>query len=192
MKHFIRFAAVLAIALSVLPMPAPALAYVQPPLEYYHSLFFNTGSRLCLQPTYEAPINGLSIVQQPCNSNNLYQKWSFWAIRLDYQKPGIYQIRNSGSGQCLDDRDGASADGSPVQQWTCNFDSTTMQWRLEDVGASNSYQFRNMRTGKCLDVRAGSLAPGAALQIYRCTSTATSHNAAQLFWWKSTTLKDGY
>ena len=33
------------------------------------------------------------------------------------------------------------------------------------------------------NMRGGSLQPGAVLQIYRCTSTATSPNYAQLFYW---------
>ena len=118
----------------------------------------------------------------------------------DNSKPWIYLVINSGSGQCLDDRDGKTADGSPVQQWTCNTTSTTMQWKLVTVGNIKYYpdpvsfaQFINMRSGKCLDVRGGSYAPGTALQIYRCTSTGTpgSHraNLAQVFGWVDTMLR---
>jgi hypothetical protein len=194
----IWFGVVLALLLSVMPIsPALAQRQVQPPLHGYDSLLENYGSRLCLQPESEVPINGLAIVQQPCNANDLYQRWRFMTVRLDYGKPGIYWIINSGSRQCLDDRDGKTADRSPVQQWTCNFSrtSTTMQWKLETVGYSPNRvywgQFINMRSGKCLDVRAGSSAPGAALQIYRCTSTGTvgsGANLAQVFEWVDTKL----
>jgi hypothetical protein len=194
MKYLIRFSVVLAIALSMLPSASAraATTYPQPPQSYYHSLLKNFGSGLCLQPEYEAAIAGLGIVQQPCNETDLYQRWWFRTLRLDYGKPGIYQIINSGSGQCLDDRDGAIADWSPVQQWTCNITSTTMQWTLENTGSPYGLQYRNVRSGKCLDVRGGSLQPGAVLQIYRCTSTATSPNYAQLFNWSRTTVRDGF
>jgi Ricin-type beta-trefoil lectin domain-like len=193
MKHLIWFGVVLALLLSVMPT-APTLAQyqVQPPGDEYDSLLKNWGSGLCLQPEYEIRINGLAIVQHPCNDNDPYQRWYFFTVRLGFQKPGIYWIINSGSGQCLDDRDGKTADRSPVQQWTCNW-STTMQWKLETVGyiPYPDYptwgQFINMRSGKCLDVRAGSSAPGAALQIYHCTSTGTvasgRANLAQVFEW---------
>jgi hypothetical protein len=136
MKHLIWFGVVPALLLCVmLTTPALAQYQVQPPREEYDSLLQNFGSRLCLQPEYEAPINGLAIVQQPC-SGSVYQRWFFWVKSMEFQKPGIYWIVNSGSGQCLDDRDGKTADWSPVQQWTCNYTSTTMQWKLETVGYS--------------------------------------------------------
>lgn len=189
MQYLIRLGVVL--VLSLLPIESASAAdYPQPPLNYYHSLLKNVGSGLCIQPESEAAIAGLGIVQQPCNENDLYQRWSFQTVRLDYGKPGIYLIINSGSGQCLDDRDGATADWSPVQQWTCNFTSTTMQWTLVDPGRPLiGLQYKNVRTGKCLDVRGGSLQPWAVLQIYHCTSTATAPNYAQLFSLSRTTSK---
>ena len=78
MKHLIWFGVVLALLLSVMPTtPALAQYQVQPPREEYDSLLQNLGSRLCLQPQYEVRINGLAIVQQPCNGNDLYQRWFF-------------------------------------------------------------------------------------------------------------------
>jgi hypothetical protein len=184
MKHLIWFSVVLAIALSVMPA-APAKAAVLPPNSQYDSLFFNTRSGLCLQPEYEAPTNGLTIVQQLCNPNDHYQRWWFDILSRDYRTNplGTYRIVNSGSGQCLDDRDGKTADGSPVQQWTCNYTSTTMQWKMEDVGAYAGYRFRNIRSGKCLDVRYGSLQPGAILQINRCASLGVPANYEEVFYW---------
>jgi hypothetical protein len=198
MKHLISFGGVLASLLSVMPT-TPALA--EPPSQEYDSLLQNWGSRLCLQPEYEARINGVAIVQQPCNENDPYQRWSFSGDGL---KRGIYRLINSGSEQCLDDRDGKTTDGSPVQQWTCNYPtSTTMQWKLELAGEDHLEgwipvyppgQFYNVRSKKCLDVRAGSSAPGAAIQIYRCTSTGSVEsgraNLAQVFEWVGTRFKN--
>jgi hypothetical protein len=196
MKHLFWLGALLALLSMMRTAPALAQDQVQPPQDYYDSVLQNYGSRLCLQPEHQAPINGVAIVQQPCNGKDLFQRWHFLAKRLDFQKPGIYWITNSGSGQCLDDRDGKTADWSPVQQWTCNTTSTTMQWKLETVGSDSLHptppwgQFINMRSGKCLDVRGGSSAAGAALQIYHCTSTGTlasgRANLAQVFEWLGT------
>ena len=115
MKHLIWCGVVLALLLSAMPAtPALAQYQVQPPMFEYDSVLTNYGSGLCLQPERAARINGLAIVQQPCVGNDAYQRWFFSVLRLDYQKPGIYWVINSGSGQCLDDRDGRTADGSPV------------------------------------------------------------------------------
>ena len=79
--------------LSAMPITSVMAQYqVQPPRDEYDSLLQNLGSDLCLQPEYEGRINGLAIVQQPCNGNDLYQRWHFLTARLNYQKPGIYWI----------------------------------------------------------------------------------------------------
>src|SRR5215475_9047572 len=135
-KIGIRFGVVLALLLSVIPTTL-ALAQYQVQLPYHgNSLLRNWRNQLCLQPEYEAPNNGVAIVQQPCNPDDLYQRWSFVLHPMtgqpdsrNYKQAGIYLVVNTGSGQCLDDRDGKTADGSPVQQWTCNVTSTTMAWK---------------------------------------------------------------
>jgi hypothetical protein len=192
MKHDICNV-VLALFLPVMPIgPALAQGWVQPPPEGSETQVLNVGSGLCLVPEYEARINGLAIVQQPCIRTDSWHRWEFLILpgfQYGQDHPGIYLVNNAphllGGPQCLDDRDGKTADWSPVQQWPCNFTSTTMQWKLVALGDQDSslIQFINMRSRKCLDVRGGSLAPGAALQIYRCTSTVTSPNWAQLFRW---------
>ena len=171
MKHLIRFSVVLAVVLSVMPA-APAKADVAGavgPIYYYW--LRNVSSWLCIQPEYEAALNGITIVQQPCNEDDLYQQWQPVLVRN-----GLSHLVNRGSGQCLDLRDGNTANWSPVQQWTCNNTSTTMLWREQEIGPY-TYRYINERSGKCLDVRSGSLDPGAVLQIYRCTS----NNGAQAF-----------
>ena len=197
MRRLISFGVVLPLLLSVVRTnPALAQGAVLPFTDpSYFSPLRNFGSKLCLQPQNEASLNGITIVQQPCSmSTDWYQYWQFGLLtEVSYSHPGIFRIINVGSRQCLDDRDGKTADWSPVQQWTCNRTSTTMQWKLETVGIDpyNPYptwaQFINMRSGKCLDVRSGSSAPGAVLQIYHCTSTGTvgsgQANLAQVFEW---------
>jgi hypothetical protein len=199
MKHLVWFGVVLALLLSVVPInPALAQGAVEPsPDPSFFSPLSNLGSGLCLQPQTEpAPLNGIAIVQQPCSiSTDIYQNWHWYLISaVSYGHPGTYRIINVSNGQCLDDRDGKTADGSPVQQWTCNETSTTMQWKVETVGIDpynpnpTWAQFINIRSGKCLDVRSGSLAPGAVLQIYHCSSKGTvmsgQANLAQVFqWW---------
>jgi hypothetical protein len=129
---------------------------------------------MCAQPEYMAALNGITIVQQPCSEDNLFQQW-----QEVYVRNGLHYFVNRGSGQCLDDRNGATADSSPVQQWTCNGTSTTMLWKPQEIGPY-TYRYINERSGKCLDVRYGSFDPGAVLQIYHCSSVASS-KGAQVF-----------
>jgi ricin-type beta-trefoil lectin protein len=165
MKIDIRFGVVLTLLLSAIPTtPALAQYRARPPSTENHGFLrcwrcflpeqppLSGRVQLCLQPESEGPIDGVKIVQRPCDFSNLYQKWWFTpAAGFNYQQPGIYRIVNSGSGKCLDNRDGR---GETVQQSTCNSTSNTMQWKLVAVGKveTDVAQFINMRSrNKCLD-----------------------------------------
>jgi Ricin-type beta-trefoil lectin domain-like len=81
-----------------------------------------------------------------------------------------YHIVNRMTLQCLDDMNGATNNRNPVQQWTCNASSTTMNWSFWDVESIGA-NIVNERSGKCLDVTDGSFQDGARLQIYNCFDT---------------------
>ena len=77
---------------------------------------------------------------------------------------------NGGTGQvagyqglCLDVRAANSADGTPVQVYTCN-GTNAQQWTV----ASNSTL---QALGKCLDVSGGGTANGTKVQLYTCNGT---------------------
>jgi hypothetical protein len=78
---------------------------------------------------------------------------------------GIFHLINDGTGMCLDDRDGRTSDRSPIQQYTRNDTSTTMQWMM-GTGDGNGYNpLLNMRAlqnggSACLDVAGGSYEAG--------------------------------
>jgi alpha-N-acetylglucosaminidase len=76
---------------------------------------------------------------------------------------------SGGVERCLDLTDGNTADGTPLQLWTCNVTSDTMLWTFatDDNGKP---RIINKRSGKCMDVRAGSTTPGAVIQNYHCAS----------------------
>jgi hypothetical protein len=151
-------------------------------------LLYNFGSGLCLQPVFSSnPYeNNLTIVQEPCTGETS-QLWYTVYVRDGRGSGGgtrkLYHIVNALSGQCLDDRDGITANGAVVQQYTCNNTSTTMLWDLGAVGpVGNGYlQLWNARSGKCLDLPWGSTAPGSFVWQWQCTSTPTSPNYAQVF-----------
>jgi hypothetical protein len=148
----------------------------------------NFGSGKCIAPVPgpdgNYAVNGLGIEQFSCASGVwLPQTWGVVPIADVFVFPltrTVYHIVNWQSRQCLDDRDGRTSDRSPVQQWTCNDTSTTMQWMLGDSqgGALQLINLRAVRNGgsACLDVAGGSGADGAVLQLYHCTAQNTAQH----------------
>src|SRR5579884_634337 len=66
-------------------------------------------------------------------------------------------------GLCLDVRSANSADGTPVQVYTCN-GTSAQSWTLT---SGNQLQ----ALGKCLDVSGGGTANGTLVQLYTCNGT---------------------
>ncbi|WUU18375.1 RICIN domain-containing protein [Streptomyces sp. NBC_00663] len=72
------------------------------------------------------------------------------------------------SGQCLDDTDLSTADGTQYQQWYCEGGYQQMLDLKPVAGKTNTYTVVNELSGKCLDVRQASTADGAAVTQYTC------------------------
>jgi beta-glucosidase len=66
-------------------------------------------------------------------------------------------------GLCLDVRGANSADGTPVQVYTCN-GTNAQQWTVMANGTLQAL-------GKCLDVSGGGTANGTKVQLYTCNGT---------------------
>jgi glucosylceramidase len=64
------------------------------------------------------------------------------------------------AGRCLDVKDNSSADGTPIQMWTCA-GSANQTWQRAGDGT-----FRSM--GKCLDVNGAGTVDGTAVQLWTC------------------------
>jgi hypothetical protein len=151
----------------------------------------NYGSGLCLEvvPYFgNYYLNGLSVMQTYClgsDSSSFPQRW-----KLEFVGQGgiagragswnLYHLANATNGECLDDKDGNTADRAPVQVWPCNGTSTTMKWTL-GITRDGFTEFINARSGKCLDIPAASTTPGALVQQYHCSTSSTVTNYAQLF-----------
>ncbi|MFI2780540.1 PQQ-dependent sugar dehydrogenase [Streptomyces sp. ALB3] len=67
-------------------------------------------------------------------------------------------------GKCVDVANGASADGTQIQLWTCN-QSAAQRWT---VGTDSTLR----ALGKCLDISGGGTADGTKIQLYGCNNTA--------------------
>jgi hypothetical protein len=148
----------------------------------------NYGSGECIAPVPDPDggyaVNGLDIEQFTCATQFSAPQWWKWVtvgnVTYNGQTSITYHLVNMQSNQCLDDRDGSTTDRSPVQQWTCNDTSTTMQWMLGDSlgGARQLINLRAVRNGgsACLDVANGSGSDGAVLQLYHCTAQNTAQH----------------
>jgi glucosylceramidase len=67
-------------------------------------------------------------------------------------------------GRCLDVADNNSADGTPIQMWTC-FGGANQQWQRAADGSLRAL-------GKCLDVTGGATANGTRVQLHTCNGSA--------------------
>jgi len=74
-------------------------------------------------------------------------------------------------GLCLDVRSANSADGTPVQVYTCN-GTNAQQWTVVSNGTLQAL-------GKCLDVSGGGTANGTHVQLYTCNGTSAQTWQAQ-------------
>jgi beta-glucanase (GH16 family) len=66
-------------------------------------------------------------------------------------------------GKCLDVAGANTANGTPVQLWTCN-GTAAQRWTVAGDGSIQAL-------GKCLDATAAGTADGTALQLYDCNGT---------------------
>lgn len=96
----------------------------------------------------------------------------------DYWSPGglgwvgdsslVIQVE-AAKGKCLDVQNAGTADGTPVQIYTCN-KSAAQDWQL--WGAyDGGYALANVHAGKCLEVQNGSNANGAKIQLRKCNGS---------------------
>ncbi|HET8640390.1 MAG TPA: lectin [Pseudonocardiaceae bacterium] len=73
------------------------------------------------------------------------------------------------AGKCVDVRYSGTADGTPVQLWTCN-GTGAQTWTLASDGTVRAL-------GKCLDVAASGIANGTKVQLWQCNGTGAQQ------WW---------
>lgn len=90
------------------------------------------------------------------------QRWT-----LTQRAGNVYTIGNVGSGKCLDDPTGSTAQGAQLDQRTCD-GGAGQQWALDAVGdytsaSDTDYLLVNLGSGWVADVSGGSTAGGAAV-----------------------------
>lgn len=99
-----------------------------------------------------------------------------------------YQVINQNSGKCLDDTDWATADGTPLQQWTCaNPAASNEEWQFRPTGDGYYQVVSRNATDLGWDVTggAGATADGTQVQLW---SYAGGTNQQ----WQPVSLGNGY
>lgn len=95
---------------------------------------------------------------------------------------GRYSIRSLNSNLCLDLPNSSTAQGTQLQQYTCN-GTGAQQFDILYVGNSR-YEVRNVTSGQCVDLYSGWTVNSTAVQQYGCNQTAAQR-------WIITGIGDG-
>src|SRR5262245_24890597 len=75
-----------------------------------------------------------------------------------------------GSAKCLDVSASGTADGTRLQQYTCN-GTGAQSFRVQDAGGGQ-VNLVNTNAGKCVDVDHSGSADGTHIQLWTCNGTA--------------------
>ncbi|WP_433535198.1 ThuA domain-containing protein [Micromonospora sp. CA-249363] len=135
----------------------------------------NTGS----WDTYANVTTALSNV--PSGTQNLYLTFNgsgtglfdvddFTLVRGTGGTNGVGPVKGL-AGKCLDVRNGATADGTQIQIYTCN-GSTAQTWTVTPNSTIKAL-------GKCLDVSGSATADGTKIQLWTCNGTGAQNWSAQ-------------
>jgi hypothetical protein len=117
-------------------------------------------SGLCLDILGRSQVDRVPAVQSVCKGLSLTGSWV-----VSSPTPVYFQVRD-GSGKCLDA--GGQANGSVVQQFTCN-GTVNQQW-TEQPTDNGWFRLAVASSGRCLEVEGASQAQGHRVQIGDCTS----------------------
>ena len=120
----------------------------------------------CVDVTNASKVN-LALIQQwrclvPVPAN---QKWY-----LNDVGNAIYEILAWDTLKCLDVRGYLVADGTPIDQYTCN-GGDNQHWTLIGTNHPGFYMLMAFHSGSCLDITGASNADGAKLQQWTCDFT---------------------
>ncbi|WP_309485434.1 RICIN domain-containing protein, partial [Streptomyces sp. WELS2] len=80
--------------------------------------------------------------------------------------PTVIEV-HAAQGKCLDVQGGKTANGTPVQIFTCN-GSSAQQWEV--YGSDDSLHLQNIGSLKCLDVDKNTPANGTKIQVWSCNN----------------------
>ncbi|GLZ60291.1 MULTISPECIES: ThuA domain-containing protein [Micromonospora] len=104
------------------------------------------------------------------NGTGLFDVDDFTLVKGSGGSTGVGPIKGL-AGKCLDVRNGATADGTQIQIYTCN-SSAAQTWTVTPNSTIKAL-------GKCLDVNGSGTADGTKIQLWTCNGTGAQNWAAQ-------------
>jgi beta-glucosidase len=122
----------------------------------------NPQSGLCLTDPGSSTANGTQVQITAC-SGAANESWTQPAGSGTTGTGGATGQVTGYGGLCLDVRSAGTADGTPVQVYTCN-GTNAQQWTVESNGTLQAL-------GKCLDVTSAGTANGTPVELYTCNGT---------------------
>lgn len=88
-----------------------------------------------------------------------------WAIQNVFEDTPIGPVRSAYSGKCLDDKEGSTTTGNPIQLWSCNGDAAqTVTWNNNSLNV----------VGRCVDDPGASQVAGTPLRLAPCNNAGLS------------------
>ena len=106
-------------------------------------------------------------VQLMTKVNGAGEMWKF--MKVGYGN--LYRITNAYTGLSLDAKNGGTANGTNIWQYTAN-NTDAQLWRIMPTDTTKTkFVIFNAASGKALDVYAGNLNPGANIQLYQMNNT---------------------
>ena len=101
--------------------------------------------------------------------------------------PGTwYEVVNSNSGDCVDDTNGSTANGTAVQQWACYPGSTNQEWQFQPTSGGYYQVVTRNAPSEAWDVTGGQSATGNGTLIQLWSATGGTNQQ-----WLPTAQSDG-
>ena len=137
---------------------------------------------------YHSDVSDACAFQVQCNAAAAFRisskgrNWSAWApynsgawaSYISLAEQSVYgfsfQLRNHGTGTCLDADSRQPYDKGKIFQWTCSHSDKYQQWKLIGT-AGNLPILQNVGTGTCLDASSSQIYNGGAIFQWRCRTT---------------------
>ncbi|MDR3606672.1 MAG: RICIN domain-containing protein [Oligoflexia bacterium] len=125
----------------------------------------NENSGLCL--TAPDSNERTQMVQKACDGTTA-QQWSFEAAALGASPSGssYYQIRNIGTGMCLDVLGFGTSNGTILDQWPCTQNNNQL-WKVNSLGPDR-VQIATALNGKCIEILGWATASGSGADMWDC------------------------
>ncbi len=124
----------------------------------------NVNSGKCVDVAGGSLADAANVQQWTCNGN----AWQRFRLAPTYIgatiAAGSYTLKAKSSGKCLDVAGGGTADGTNVDQYTCN--GKPQQTFAASRDADGYFQFANAASGKVLDVYGSSQVDGGNVDIW--------------------------